>query len=199
MSDLSSLSRGFLLRPARAADKWRIQRLLRNFDQESTPRSTRSSLLMRYTFTGLLVVFGIHLVMSVGMQLLFYLLGIIGTSLLAQALSIVLSTDWIKFWVIEYDGKLVACAKLCRYDTHSVLYNVLVSPKWRRRGIGSFLVEHLADAANKPLYLACYPDKLSFYRRLGFVQVKRRDLAPLLWYDLGLSTRRDLIPLVMLE
>jgi N-acetylglutamate synthase-like GNAT family acetyltransferase len=138
----------------------------------------------------------IRAIVVTGPQVLLSLLVVLGLSLLVYWINFVLSEDWNKFWVIEVEGSVVACAKLCRYNTYSVLYNVMVAPEWRRYGLGSALVYHLSQVATKPLYLACYPKRITFYTKLGFVQIRPQDLSPLLRYDLGLTPRVDTVPLM---
>lgn len=91
----------------------------------------------------------------------------------------------------------MACRKLCDYGTYSRLYEVLVLPKCRRRGIRSTLVKHLAQRASKPLYLACFPSKIRLYTQLGFAHGRSPDLSFILRHELGISTRPDIVPLVL--
>lgn len=73
------------------------------------------------------------------------------------------------FWVAECHGKVIGCAKLFCYNTHSEAYLVYVDPAWRGQGYGSRLVQRLTKEAALPLYLASQPHRLQFYMRLGFV------------------------------
>jgi N-acetylglutamate synthase-like GNAT family acetyltransferase len=112
-------------------------------------------------------------------------------------LQVVLQREWMHYWVIETDNHLVACAKLQCHPAYSVLFDLYVATEWRGRGLGSHLVRHLSQQATKPLYLACLPARLPFYRRLGFVPVVGKKLPPLLQYDLGIPTRPGIIPLML--
>ena len=107
------------------------------------------------------------------------------------------SQEWKKSWIIEQEGRIVACGKRCRYGTYSVLYDVMVLPQYRRQGIGSALFQHLSKHASKPLYLACFPDKIGFYTQLGFTLLRSADLSLMLRRELGISTQPDFIPLVL--
>jgi GNAT superfamily N-acetyltransferase len=180
------------IRPAIAHDKWQIQQLLSNFERE-TPRSKK----LDYFVMGLLLALGINLTLLLGLNFLLGIMSLVGIAGLFFFLSIFYSQEWQKFWIIEQDGRIVACGKLCHYATYSVLYNVLVEPGYRRQGLGSALVQRLGQEATKPLYLACFPDKVGFYTRLGFVQLRSLDLSPMLRYELGLTSRPDSIPLVL--
>jgi N-acetylglutamate synthase-like GNAT family acetyltransferase len=181
------------IRPAIAQDRWQIQTLLGNFDRESPRRSRR----LHYVVLALLTALAINLIFLLGLRVLWALLSLVGLGGVFALLSIIFSQEWKKFWIIEHQGRVIACGKLCCYPTYSVLYNVLVSPEYRGKGIGSALVNQLGQTANKPLYLACYPDKIGFYTRLGFVEMRSHDLSPMLRQELGISTRADIVPLVL--
>jgi N-acetylglutamate synthase-like GNAT family acetyltransferase len=190
----------YTIRPAITHDKWQIRRLLSNFDQEAPPRpfadfsqGTRLYYLVLFFLTAL----GINFFFLLGIR---FLIGVAGLALLAALLSllnVVFSQEWRKFWIIEQNGQVVACGKLCEYVTYSMLYNVLVLPEYRSQGLGSALVKHLTGQATKPLYLACSPAKIGFYTRLGFVQMRSSDLSPMLRHELGISTRPEIVPLVL--
>jgi N-acetylglutamate synthase-like GNAT family acetyltransferase len=181
------------IRPALAQDRWQIQTLLSNFDRE-TPRSSRR---LHYLVLGLLTALMINLVLLLGLRVLWMILSLVGLGGALALLGIIFSKEWQKFWIIEQNGRVIACGKLCCYPTYSMLYNVLVAPEYRSKGIGSALVTQLAQTANKPLYLACYPNKVGFYTRLGFVEIRSGDLSPMLRHELGISTRSDIVPLVL--
>jgi N-acetylglutamate synthase-like GNAT family acetyltransferase len=200
MSELFPLPPGYVIRPARAGDRWQLHRLLRNFGREASASGLAPSSAQRvtlYLLSGLLLTLIIHTIVLIGPKLLLYF-GAIASLVLAMLwLSLHLSKDWQRFWVVEGNGQLVACAKLCRYGHYSLLFNVLVAPEHRQRGLGSALVQHMIQHAVKPLYLACLPDKIEFYKRFGFVSIPSRELSPSLRYDLGLSIRLDIVPLVL--
>ncbi len=107
--------------------------------------------------------------------------------------------DWSRFWVIECNGRVVACAKLCFYNhknyNYSVLYSLFVAHPYRHQGLASYLVVSLIQQAHKPLYLACKPELFEFYNRLGFDKIPVDDLPPGLQFDLGIP-RFNVIPLV---
>jgi N-acetylglutamate synthase-like GNAT family acetyltransferase len=189
MSDLFS----GIIRPAIASDRWQIQQLLRNFDREATQRSRQ----LYYVILGLLTALGLNLILLLGLKVLWTILGLVGLGGTFSLLGIIFSKEWKKFWIIEQQGRVVACGKLCTYATYSVLYNVLVSPEYRGKGMGSALINRVGREATRPLYLACFPDKVGFYTRLGFVEMRSSELSPMLRHELGISTRPDIVPLVL--
>lgn len=200
MPELAPLPAGCLLRPAKITDKPMIHQMLKNLERELAPVHPS----IPWIAWGSLMGFAVFLV-ALGTiapetrTLLQFLIGtLLVICLIAIAATLVLlQQEWTRYWVIEYNGYLVACAKLQRHHNYSVLFDLYVAPDWRGRGVGSYFVAYLGQQATKPLYLACLPVRLPFYKRLGFAQVSAKKLPPLLQYDLGLPTRPGIIPLVM--
>jgi N-acetylglutamate synthase-like GNAT family acetyltransferase len=187
MSDLCAPN--YSVRPAIAAERWQIQRLLTYFAWESPRRSRRGY----YLVLGFLLAIVISLSFLIGLM---FLLGV-GCGIAFSFIKMIFSQEWKKFWIIEQEGRIVACGKLCCYSTYSVLYDVMVLPQYRRQGIGSALVQHLSKHASKPLYLACFPDKIGFYTQLGFMPMGSANLSFVLRHELGISTQPDFVVLVL--
>lgn len=94
-----------------------------------------------------------------------------------------------QFWVIEGEGKIIACGQLRNFEGAQELGSLVVDPAWRDRGLGTYLVKQLIQRATQPLYLECLGKKLaSFYTHLGFVPVPWKNLPPSLKQKFGLST-----------
>lgn len=90
---------------------------------------------------------------------------------------------WQQFWVIEWDGNVIACAQLRQFADAQELGSLVVTPTWRNQGLGTVLTQHLIQQANQPLFLECLGDRLAnFYQHLGFV--------PISWPDLPRSLQR---------
>ena len=84
---------------------------------------------------------------------------------------------WQQFWVIEYDGNVVACGQLRYFSDTQELGSLVVVKKLRDRGLGGYLTQHLIEEATKPLYLECLGEKLAnFYTRFGFVEISWQDV-----------------------
>ncbi|MBE9128519.1 MULTISPECIES: GNAT family N-acetyltransferase [unclassified Coleofasciculus] len=95
---------------------------------------------------------------------------------------------WQQFWVIDCDGHLVACGQLRNFDGAQELGSLVVAPKWRDRGLGSFLVQHLITQATEPLYLECLgKGRAQFFSRFGFVPVSWQELPRSLKFKFGVS------------
>jgi amino-acid N-acetyltransferase len=79
---------------------------------------------------------------------------------------------WHQFWVIEHEGRIIACGQLRDYLDAQELGSLVVAPAWRGKGLGKHLTRHLIESASKPLYLECLGNQLAeFYTTLGFVSV----------------------------
>lgn len=78
--------------------------------------------------------------------------------------------NWSLYQVVECEGTLVGCAALAGYDNFYVLYHLYIAPPWRRKSLGSRLVQQTIHQA-QPTYLVCKPQRCQFYTRLGFTAV----------------------------
>lgn len=97
---------------------------------------------------------------------------------------------WLQFWVVEHQGRLIACGQLRSFEVAQELGSLVVANRWRHQGIGSVLVRHLIQQATQPLYLECLGDDLAqFYQRFGFRPVEWNLLPRSLKQKFGLSTR----------
>ncbi|MBR8836637.1 MAG: GNAT family N-acetyltransferase [Stigonema ocellatum SAG 48.90 = DSM 106950] len=95
---------------------------------------------------------------------------------------------WQQFWVIEYEGQLVACGQLRNFFGAQELGSLVVAPTWRGRGLGTFVAQHLIHQATQPLYLECLGQRLAqFYTRFGFVPISFENIPPSLARKFGFS------------
>lgn len=95
---------------------------------------------------------------------------------------------WQQFWLIECDGKIVACGQLRNFSDAQELGSLVVVSKWRGRGLGTYLTKHLINEATKPLYLECLGEKrANFYNRFGFITASWEELPESLQSKFGLS------------
>jgi amino-acid N-acetyltransferase len=93
-----------------------------------------------------------------------------------------------QFWVIENEGKVMACGQLRDFADVQELGSLVVAAPWRGRGIGTRLAQHLIAQATKPLYLECLGESLAqFYRRLGFRAIAWEEVPRSLRFKFGLS------------
>ncbi|NJK41782.1 MAG: GNAT family N-acetyltransferase [Acaryochloridaceae cyanobacterium SU_2_1] len=189
------LPSGYQIRPAEAADKWTLQKMVWQFTwDEGIGLDIR---LFGYGFLRLAAV-GIFLALLYTIPTYqslpeekILLLMLVGLATLG--LGIALLTQWIgqlvlRFWgalihgsgfqVIEFEQQLIGCALLNTYPAHAELAYLFVKPAERQQGLGSVLVQSLIQNAGQPVYLACKPKVLSFYRHQGFREGPWSELPP---------------------
>ncbi|GAB4188316.1 MAG: hypothetical protein Fur006_28750 [Coleofasciculaceae cyanobacterium] len=108
---------------------------------------------------------------------------------------------WSQFWVIECEGRVVACGQLRSFPGAQELGSIVVASAWRGRGLGSLLVKHLIGEATEPLYLECLGSKLAqFYTRFGFVPISWQELPQSLKWKFGISHLASrLLPLISVK
>ena len=78
-------------------------------------------------------------------------------------------------WVVEIQGQIVAMAGLMMDGDEGEIEPVVVSPRYRSRGIGTMLVRHVVEQARcmRLRYVKVRPvarnkQAISFFHRLGF-------------------------------
>ncbi len=98
---------------------------------------------------------------------------------------------WQQFWVIECDGRLIALGQLRKFHLAQELGSLFVVKKWRKQGLGNFIMQHLISQATQPLYLKCVNHQLvNFYNQRGFIPVDFNDLPSSLKHKFRLSQAR---------
>jgi N-acetylglutamate synthase-like GNAT family acetyltransferase len=70
------------------------------------------------------------------------------------------------FWVAEQDGRIVGVLQFKEYEDFFFLSSLAVRPEARGNKIASQMIEQLAAAARKPIYL--YTIIPEFFKKLGF-------------------------------
>lgn len=187
-TEIQPLQRGYILRPAQRRDAWSIAALTRQLSETAMGQRAWSPAVVWFGgfVLGLVLAIGLYqpriaLQVVISMMPLGLLLGMIGLLALLQP-----SLTWSDYWVIEHQGKVVACARLYQNPTYSELYDLFVSPTYRRQGLGATLVQHLTTQAVLPVYLASLPQVVGFYEQLGFRSIDPHAL------NAGLRTRLSL-------
>lgn len=188
----------YQFRFAQPRDRHPIRRLLRSYDRPS-PSLSKRQVWKRYFGLGLLIGAMLHgLLLIGGSALMLYGMAGLAALVFVGWFNLWLFIDWQHYWIVEYQGWAVACGKVVPHKSYVVLCNVVVSPEYRQQGIGSFLVSSIAQKTRLPLYLACMPERLTFYRRLGFVKVEPQSLNSDLRRELGLTLNSKLLPMVQI-
>ena len=95
---------------------------------------------------------------------------------------------WQQFSVIEHEAKILACGQLRTFPGCQELGSLVVTPAWRRQGLGTALAQHLTQQAAEPLYIECLGSELAaFYQQLGFIPLRGTELPPALRRKFGIS------------
>jgi GNAT superfamily N-acetyltransferase len=189
---LDFLPDGVTLRPARYRDAWGIYALLyrhsRDFRpdrliSESVP-SLKDSAHPSSPILG--VAIGVLSALALQSPVLMGGLVTIGAGLLGlyglQWLTLI--RDVSHYQVVAIGSQIVGCAKAQAVGgTDIYISNLVISGTFRRQGLGSLLIRQLQQTG--PTYLFCLPNRLDFYRRLGF-DVVATDRLP--------STLQDKLP-----
>jgi GNAT superfamily N-acetyltransferase len=167
----SNLQPGLAIRSAQSSDGWKIYQLISG----------------KFLAIGLIFCPIAVLLVGIGLALqrhderlirllLFSMFGCgITSGLTWLYLGFTQARRWIKCWLISDGQRIVALAEVDRKDGYSVLDLLYVVPDYRRRGIGSHFMEHLARQVLLPLYVTPTRGKINFYSRLGFVRVSSEE------------------------
>jgi len=194
MFNITSLPQGCVLRKAQAQDKWHLQKLVWAFEIEEVLEL--DARVIGYKF---LILLGVSAILSLQIYLinffpllikLILVMGIMYTSfaiftavnsLVIIFLNILIgaTTNWSRFWVIEYKQELVGCASVNFYSKNSSLGYLYIKPQWRNRGLGSYLLQYLIGKSSNPVSLICKPKLVEFYASYGFSTVSWQDLSPI--------------------
>lgn len=158
---------GCLLRKANSSDRLEFKQLERRNTIRTYPQFFVLFLVLTLIMTPVLISYH-PLLLAFGVGVLW----VPSTSrLILMYFSNKLSFfDLSNTWYIKCQGRLVAWIALSRETNGSVIQVLFVDKTWRRRGLGSALVERIIQEAHPPISLHCTHQLVSFYSRLGFVR-----------------------------
>ena len=83
--------------------------------------------------------------------------------------------QWQQFLVTCKGKKIIGVGQLRRYGAAQELGSLVVSPAWRKKGIGAALINALVIQREGPLFLECRTPLSSYYEQFGFQKIK--------WYE----------------
>jgi N-acetylglutamate synthase-like GNAT family acetyltransferase len=88
--------------------------------------------------------------------------------------------DWRRFVVAVDDRcRIVGCGQVKAHQGGvRELASLAVSRKWRRRGVGGRIIEHLMHTSAPPLWLMCRSGLVPYYLRFGFEEVMADEPQP---------------------
>jgi GNAT superfamily N-acetyltransferase len=82
----------------------------------------------------------------------------------------------VEFWGYDDGGELLGIMGIQRLDEVDLIRHAYVLPESQGRGVGGALLQHLADAAERPLLVGTWAAAdwaVRFYQRHGFEPVSR--------------------------
>ena len=83
----------------------------------------------------------------------------------------------VVFWVAEEDGRLVGVMGMQDKGEVVLVRHAYIVPTTQRKGLGTRLLRHMTELANKPVLIGTWADAswaIDFYRRNGFTVVSNR-------------------------
>jgi N-acetylglutamate synthase-like GNAT family acetyltransferase len=87
----------------------------------------------------------------------------------------------------------IGWASINSQKNYSVLENLYVKWDFRRKKVGTLLVQTLVQEEIKPLYVQSAHHAVSFYKKLGFTPVSKADLPIQLKVSNPLFTLKDMV------
>ncbi len=81
---------------------------------------------------------------------------------------------WQRFTLaVTPDNEIVGCIQLKPHRGDVLeLASLVVNKRWRRKGIGRLLIDHLKETAGPPIWLMCALPLARFYKPFGFRRVR---------------------------
>lgn len=92
--------------------------------------------------------------------------------------------QWLgRFWVADYEGRVVGASGMERYGDGGLLRSVAVTPDWQGSGLARVLIDRVLDdgraAGIREVYLLTTTAE-HYFPRLGFACVGREEVPPAL-------------------
>ncbi|MDY6900131.1 MAG: GNAT family N-acetyltransferase [Cyanobacteriota bacterium] len=83
-----------------------------------------------------------------------------------------------KCLVIFHQNKICAVIAASSYNHYSYIDSLFISSLYRRRGLGTYLINRTKQNLDYPIYLLCFPEPylVEFYSNLGFISIEDNEL-----------------------
>ena len=103
--------------------------------------------------------------------------------------------------LIIHQYKIRAVIATLNFNNYSYIRLLFVSHSYRRRGLGTYLINRIRDNRNYPIYLCCLPDPdlVEFYSSNGFVAIEENELPRRIIKSKGVQSISPLIPMMLEE
>jgi GNAT superfamily N-acetyltransferase len=182
MTSNFSLPPGFIIRPIKSSDKWKILQMFLNWNFTSFPINIVWSLLILLLILTLIIIPPLFIALLLFLVFQYYFIYI----------------DWSNVWIVENRYTTIGFAEITNYETHSILKYLFIQKEYRRQKIGSYLVVFLIQTAKKPIYLNCYKKLVPFYKNLGFSIIDPQEISPTIRMQLTISQVMGIVTMVLL-
>ena len=90
--------------------------------------------------------------------------------------------SWSQYWLVKYENMIIGHGTLLEGAEYSTISYVYIHPNWRKRKLGSALIQFMVNQSQKTVYLICKPKLLTFYTNLGFNKLN--------WHNLSLPLKQ---------
>ncbi len=78
--------------------------------------------------------------------------------------------------IVEYDNVICGMVTYLVFNDFVYIAGILVANNHRRKGIGSYMIQHCINIIESSIYLNCSVEIKKFYQKLGFVNVIRSQI-----------------------
>ncbi|BAY81734.1 GCN5-related N-acetyltransferase [Calothrix parasitica NIES-267] len=104
-------------------------------------------------------------------------------------------------FAIYHHNQICAIIAAFSFDSGSYIKCLLVKNAYRRRGLGSCLINRIRQNLNYPIYVLCFPepDLVEFYSSNGFVAIEENELPRRIIKSKGVQSISPLIPMMLEE
>lgn len=177
---------GFIVRPIRNSDIFDvikfhlIESFLRNNElhtqNERIKSLKRLPVILGLTFIGIWSItsdfyFALYTTVSI---IIIVILVVLGTTYFVWKKNV----NSGESLVIFHQQKICAVIAASNYNNYSYIDSLFVSSLYRRRGLGTYLINRIKPNLDYPIYLLCFaePYLVEFYINLGFLSIEDNEL-----------------------
>ncbi|BAY81735.1 hypothetical protein NIES267_12120 [Calothrix parasitica NIES-267] len=81
-------------------------------------------------------------------------------------------------FIIFHQNKICGDIAASNYNNYSYIDSLFISNLYRRRGLGTYLINRIKQSLDYPIYLLCFPEPylVEFYSNLGFISIEDNEL-----------------------
>lgn len=199
---------GYIVRRIRNSDISDVIKFVQNECSIQQDKSPTQIISLRITLIalGLILIFLLFINGSFIITFFYILLAIVIIFLIAfPILLIVPYFHWSHMiqsggcLLIRHQNKMRAVIATSNFNNYSYIRFLLVSHSYRRRGLGTHLINRVRQNLNYPIYLFCSPepDLVEFYSSNGFIAIQKNQLPRRIRQDI--KNTSEMIPMMLEE